>query len=111
MGIKVLHLVQKELVILPKIFCSEKMTETEKEQAFAHEFIRLANEITLFRGYKIDKHDANKVLYPVLFHVDRTNIHCIKHKPIRNDRIVIAICDVVDVEFDKTFHRQWTLSY
>ena len=113
-GIKVTDLIEKRLIILPKILDLSMMKINEIKQAFGYKFVRLANESIRFKAFKIDKNDEDKRKYVTVFTIYRDHIHVLKQKSmsIRNkNNIMIDICNVIDVIIPKTSYRKWIISY
>jgi len=121
-AIKIVDLLEKELMILPKILSSQH-ADFNEEEAFQFELVRLANQVKQYTAFKIDKYRSSKKK-SFLLEVDRYRFVKTKletsafSKKNKNQvRTPVPITDIVSVmETEKSnghqkHHNQFTITY
>ena len=97
-GIKLSDLIEKELIILPKILSSSD----NEEEAFQFELVKLANQVKQFKCYKIARYQTKKKA--MLLEIDRYRIvktsletSGIYNKTKNKNKTPIPIQDIISV--------------
>ena len=120
-GTKLSDLIEKELIILPKILSSQSNDFNEQE-AFQFELVKLANQVKQYKAYKIDKYRSSKKK-AFLLEIDRyrfvktsleTSTFSTKNK--NHNKTPIPIQDIISVVVPDDNHKasnksKFTITY
>eukprot|EP00485_Elphidium_margaritaceum_P009246 CAMPEP_0202693110 /NCGR_PEP_ID=MMETSP1385-20130828/7321_1 /ASSEMBLY_ACC=CAM_ASM_000861 /TAXON_ID=933848 /ORGANISM="Elphidium margaritaceum" /LENGTH=623 /DNA_ID=CAMNT_0049348751 /DNA_START=37 /DNA_END=1908 /DNA_ORIENTATION=+ len=116
---KVTDLVDKNIMILPKVL-SAQHSQLDEAEAYQFEYVKLANQVRQFKAFKIDKYRSKKKAF--LLEVDRyrfvkTSLESTTFSNGNNPPKPVPIEDIVSVrqtEKDnghRRHHDQFTITY
>lgn len=109
---KVLDLKKKDLVILPKIINPDDSTE-EKERAFAFPLVKLANEVSKFKAFKIKNSQKKaRILSVDRYRIVKQSLEDEKFKIMRrNEKVPIDITAITSIKINSENNAQFILNY